>query len=463
MADTVSERGRALGPEDLPTPTLAPRVGVILAAGRSERLAEVTGGGSKALVRVGGPRLVERAIRTLLLEGLEQVVVVVGYQAGPVAAVVDRIEPGRVRAALAEGWELGNGSSLAAAEPYLEGEDSFVLVTCDHVFDPGALTALVRSGRPGVLVDHRPDPEAWAEGTRVRMEGDHVVAFSKQLEERAIDCGAFLLPTTVFDAQRLVAARGDGSLAGVVTELAASTPLAAVPLPDGVSWQDVDTPEDLRRVTGMIRRSLTKREDGPVSRYLNRPISTRLSMRLAHLAIHPDVVSIVAALVGIVAAVALAAGEAVLGGLLVHVSSILDGVDGEIARLQVRPSPWGALFDGVLDRIADTTIVVGLGVWALAGTSDDRAVLALAVAATAGSMLSMATKDRIAALRLPPAPERWISYVLGGRDGRLFLVTICAVLGRPVLGLILVTVTTVLSLVVRVSLTRATIIAARRG
>src|SRR6266511_2373748 len=82
-----------------PTPaTRLPRVGVVLAAGRSERLGGVTGGGSKALLRVGGLSLVERAVRTLLARGLERVLVVVGHDAGPVATVVGRLARGRVRA-----------------------------------------------------------------------------------------------------------------------------------------------------------------------------------------------------------------------------------------------------------------------------------------------------------------------------------------------------------------------------
>ena len=203
-----------------PHATHRPRVGVVLAAGRSERLAGVTGGGSKALVRVGGRSLVERAVRGLLAEGIRRVVVVVGYQAGPVAAVVDRLAPGRVRAALAEDWELGNGASLAAAEPHLAGEVLFMLVTTDHIFGDGALAALARTGGPGVLVDHAPDAEAWAEGTRVLLHEERAVAFSKELDHPSIDCGAFLLPLEVFDAQRRSASRGDGSLAGAVTELA---------------------------------------------------------------------------------------------------------------------------------------------------------------------------------------------------------------------------------------------------
>jgi CDP-L-myo-inositol myo-inositolphosphotransferase len=458
MSETLFDQASAEPSRIPPSETLAfrrARVGVVLAAGRSERLADVTGGGSKALVRVGGLSLVERAVRGLLAEGLERVVVVVGYQAGPVAAVVDRLAPGHVRAAYAEDWELGNGASLAAAEPHLAGEDLFLLVTTDHVFGEGALVALVRSGAPSVLVDHAPEADAWAEGTRVRLHEEHVVAFSKELGDPSIDCGAFLLPMDVFDAQRRAAARGDGSLAGAVTELARVQPLAAVPLPRSAWWQDVDTPEDLRRAARMLRRSLTKEADGPVSRYLNRPVSTRLSVALAHLPIHPDAVSLIAFLVAVAAAWSLATGSAIFGAVLVHLSSVLDGVDGEIARLQVRASPAGALLDGVLDRLADAAVIAGLAVWTLDVTDATTLVVVLSVAAATGSMLSMASKDRIVALGIPPAPERWIGFLLGGRDARLLLVAVGALVRRPDLALWAVAVTSALSLSVRLLFTRA--------
>ena len=69
---------------------------VVLAAGRSERLRAVTGGGSKALIQLGGLKLVERAVRGLLNIGIREVLVVVGYHAGPVGAVVARLKPGKV-------------------------------------------------------------------------------------------------------------------------------------------------------------------------------------------------------------------------------------------------------------------------------------------------------------------------------------------------------------------------------
>jgi CDP-L-myo-inositol myo-inositolphosphotransferase len=451
VSDTLFEPAAAR-PEIRATPAKAfgrPRIAVVLAAGRSERLTDVTGGGSKALIRVGGLSLVERAVRTLLAKGIEHVVVVVGYQAGPVATVVNRIAPERVRATFAERWELGNGASLAAAEPHVAEEEAFLLMTTDHVFGEGALDPLLAAGRPAVLVDHAPEPVAWAEGTRVSLRAERAVAFSKELGDPSIDCGAFLLPPAVFDAQRAAQARGDASLAGAVTELARAGGLEAVALPPGAWWQDVDTPDDLRKVSSRLRRSLTKEADGPVARYLNRPVSTRVSMELAHLPLHPDVVSVVAFLVALSGAWALAMGSAIGGALLVHAASVLDGVDGEIARLRIRASAAGALLDGVLDRLGDAAIVCGLALWALDRGDDPGLVVGLAIGATAGAMLSMATKDRIAALAIPPPPERWIGFLLGGRDARLAFVTVFALVGRPLLAIAVVAITSALSLVAR--------------
>ena len=75
----------------------------------------------------------------------------------------------------------------------------------------------------------------------------------------------------------------------------------------------------------------------------------------------------------------------------------------------------------------------------------------LTVAATTGALLSMASKDRAAALGLPAAPERALGWLLGGRDGRLLLVAAGAVLGAPVAALAATTATSALSLNLRVA------------
>ena len=179
MSETLSEREL----ETLPAMGPRPRLGVVLAAGRSERLNRVSGGGSKALVRVGGLPLVERAVRLLLASGLEKVLVVVGHDAGPVAAVVNRLAPGRAQALYADRWELGNGASLSAVEHHVADENLFVLLTADHVFGEGALDELLVVGEPAVLVDEAPGAKEWAEGTRVRVVDGRAIAFGKDLDD----------------------------------------------------------------------------------------------------------------------------------------------------------------------------------------------------------------------------------------------------------------------------------------
>jgi choline kinase/phosphatidylglycerophosphate synthase len=455
MSDTLDRPELELVPPQAP-PMRRPRVGVILAAGRSERLSSVTGGGSKAVMRVAGMSLVERAVRTLLSAGITEVIVVVGHQAGPVAAVAKRAAPHAVRAVYADRWQEGNGASLSAAEPFVAEEDLFVLMTADHVFGEGALEPLLECRTPAVLVDHAPDEDAWAEGTRVRLDGERAVAFSKELGDPSIDCGAFLLPAAVFGAHRRAAARGDSSLAAAVTELVATTGITAVELPSVSWWQDVDTPEDLRRARRLLRTSLTKPSDGPVSRFLNRPISTRLSIALSPLRLHPDLVSLVSFVVAAAAAGAIAAGNGLAGGILVQLSSILDGTDGEIARLQLRASPSGALLDGILDRIGDALVIAAAAAWAIGLGRDPSTVAVATVAATTASMLSMASKDRIVALGMPAMPERALGWLFGGRDARLLILAVAVALAQPIAGIVVVAVTGLASVALRVLMAETT-------
>ena len=416
-----------------------PRSGVVLAAGRSERLSKATGGRSKALTHLGGVPLVERAVRSLFAAGLQRVVVVVGYQAEEVS-VAARLAGGDVEVVRAEAWEMGNGSSLAAALPAMSEEGVFVVLCGDHAFADGALAQLVSAGGPAVLVDPTPAPEAWAEGMRVRIEDGSAVAFRKDLDEQAIDCGAFVLPSGVFDAQREAASGGDHSLAGAVTALAGRERIQAVPLAADRWWQDIDTPHDLRVARNLVRRSLIKDSDGPVSRHLNRPISTRITMTLASLRVAPNLLSLLTFLVGLWAAWSLSASRALVGGLFVQAASVLDGVDGETARLHDRTSRWVAFLDDVLDRMVDAAIVAGLWLWVWDDPSRKFRVMIIAMSAVGWVGIHLAGKKGLAwahrALALPGLAERRpFGMLLGSRDVRLFLVAGAAALDQPWLAL----------------------------
>jgi CDP-L-myo-inositol myo-inositolphosphotransferase len=416
-------------------------------------MGKLTGGASKLLIEVGGLSLIERTVRLLARE-VERVVVVVGHDHDQVASRATRGAPGQVEVIHAESWEQGNGASLAAAQPAVSGDPLFLVVVGDHLLGEGILRDLLDAGGPAALVDPNLSEEDLEEATRVVVEDGYAVDFGKGRSSRWADCGAFVLSPAIFDCQQNAAALGNFELAGALSHLAQTSPISAVPVRAPGWWQDVDTPADLRRARERFRRSLAKPADGPVSRWLNRPLSTRVSMLLAPLRLSPDLLSLAVAVLGLLTAALLAVGQQLAGAILAQATSVLDGVDGELARLQLRAGPRGAMLDGALDRFVDAAIAAGLGVWSLNQGLKPWIAVVLTAAATAASLLSMATKDRAAALGLPSAPERTLGFLLGGRDGRLLLIAILAALGQPALALLAVTLTAGITAAARVYFVR---------
>ena len=65
-------------------------------------------------------------------------------------------------------------------------------------------------------------------------------------------------------------------------------------------------------------------------------------------------------------------GWLLAGGIVFLAGSLLDALDGTLARLTGKASPFGALLDSVLDRLSEAALFVGLAVYALdAGFTDN--------------------------------------------------------------------------------------------
>lgn len=176
--------------------------------------------------------------------------------------------------------------------------------------------------------------------------------------------------------------------------------------------------------------------DGPVARTLNRPLSRRISARVASSSLTPDQWSWIAFGTVAAGAGAFAVGAPRLGGVLTHAGSVLDGVDGEVARIQGTSSPAGALLDLVLDRVGDVALVAGLA----QASGSRRADWLMALVATNGILISGITKERIGAERESvsalqrdegrgAAIDRVVPWT--GRDGRLLAIAIGGLLRMP--------------------------------
>ncbi len=103
--------------------------------------------------------------------------------------------------------------------------------------------------------------------------------------------------------------------------------------------------------------------DGYISKYANRKASEPAARLLAKTRITPNQITWAAFGIALLSFISFVFGQNIIGGLLVQLSSIVDGIDGSLARLKGMTSAFGGFLDSVLDRYADILIVLGLTWW----------------------------------------------------------------------------------------------------
>ena len=420
---------------------------VILAAGRGSRAASVAPC-AKPLLRIQGLALLERSIATAMRAGINDFVIVTGYAAQQVtdfAVEVSRRRRVTIRVAENTDWERGNASSLLAARELLD--EPFVLLMADHILDHRILQQLMEHGlgEPGlrddalVLAIDRSDPATSEidldDVTRVALRGDRIEGIGKGLVAYdAFDTGAFLCSTAVFAAAEEVIEAGDGSVSAAVRRLAADGRAGVVDV-TGMQWMDVDTPADASRAASRLATEARgKSRDGWVSRVLNRPVSTRVTTPLL-LRLFPWITanqaSVFSAIVGVMAAACFVLQFPVAAALLTHAASVLDGTDGEVARLKRLDSPFGGFLDAILDRYTDSLIMLGLLYFALTsesvshglGRAAEPLILSVGMLAVSGTWLASYTTTKASSDLNHQYDGRWIGSGRG-RDIRLLIVTI---------------------------------------
>ncbi len=126
----------------------------------------------------------------------------------------------------------------------------------------------------------------------------------------------------------------------------------------------VRSASDARSVEGEMLASLIRPTDGFFARHFDRYLSRRLSVVLVGWGAHPNLITAVATLVGLVGAGLLASIDRplqVLGALIVIFATVLDGCDGEVARLSLRTSKLGGRLDLIGDNIVNAAVFVAIG------------------------------------------------------------------------------------------------------
>ena len=139
----------------------------------------------------------------------------------------------------------------------------------------------------------------------------------------------------------------------------------------------------------MLRR-LVKDSEGFMSRHVERKISLAVTRKLVETRITPNAMTLVSLGIGLVGAsfFVLPPGPGhVIGSLLFWLHSVLDGCDGELARLKFAESRWGGLLDFWGDNIVHSAVFSAIAA-GISRRKPGSTPLVLAASAVGGTLLS---------------------------------------------------------------------------
>jgi CDP-diacylglycerol--glycerol-3-phosphate 3-phosphatidyltransferase len=142
----------------------------------------------------------------------------------------------------------------------------------------------------------------------------------------------------------------------------------------------------------------------------------RLAMAL-HLT--PNTITVIGLLITLAASVLIAAGWLLLGAAILVAGSLLDAVDGALARATGGGTAFGSFLDSTLDRAGEAILYIGIGAWLITSQPDPLWPVLAVLVALAGSFLVSYAHARAqgiglaADVGLAPRTERLVIVIAG--------------------------------------------------
>jgi phosphatidylglycerophosphate synthase len=128
-------------------------------------------------------------------------------------------------------------------------------------------------------------------------------------------------------------------------------------------WQEIKTKTDLKIAEAKLLKNIQNKTEGWVAPRFNKPISFALTRSLIKTPITPNQITFLnlgVALTAFFLLIHTSYAARILGALVMQFSSIVDGCDGEVARLKLMTSRFGAWADTVMDDVANNLFFCAL-------------------------------------------------------------------------------------------------------
>jgi len=429
---------------------------LIIAAGNGTRMQSVTRGRHKSLMNLLGLKVIERVILGAKEAGIFEFVIVTGFKGKELKESVG--DGSRFGVSITfvhnNNWEKANGISVFKAKDYFK--ENFILLMSDHVFDWRTLFKLKRiklkEDECALAIDENLDSVLDIDDTtKVLVKNNKISSINKSLDiYNAYDTGMFLCSPNIFKVLKKTISHHKNSLSDGMRILAKEGKLRAFNI-KGRFWSDCDTYADIKFAENKLLKSLTKSEDGFLSKKINRRVSTFFTRFLIKTPITPNMISFAIPIIGILTFFILAKGVypwILIGGLLIQFMSIIDGCDGELARIKFLRSKWGGFLDANLDKYVDTAIVAGMALGYLKITGNEF-ILPIALLVIFGFGLDGYMPNKFVATVRRKLSFDVFKFINIGRDLRLLILALGAIFNQIFLAFAIIILIYHLKVVIR--------------
>jgi phosphatidylglycerophosphate synthase len=353
---------------------------------------EITGvvliAGEQCFVEVAGMPLIQRLLLSGARAGIQEWILLAWHGAQRLNATL------RTAAKLADiSWHVYDVQNAApeCLTTLLPTQD-VIAISCTAVFDERLLLALQQEEGTALCVTTT--AAATADGVTLQ---DGFVAAGVATTPPAhrftgiLRCSGALLEHIMYQAWGELQ-KTSTPLYTLLPGLIASTPTRAVDVSQHL-WVPLVDPMKASVVAAeeQLVRRLGRRGDSFIVRLLNRRISQALTKRLVRTAVTPNQITLFSATLGLTGAYLLAQPTdllQILGSLLFLCSTIIDGCDGEVARLTFQESDFGGKLDLLMDNVVHLFLFPGIAI-GLYRENGDSLALFLGALTLAGILVAL--------------------------------------------------------------------------
>lgn len=324
--------------------------------------------GTDPLVRLGGLTVLQRLLYTAQWAGIRKGLVLASSPNPEVERLI-REDPKNRTFVYLQLPTTGDSANFHGLEPCLQGD--LALLSTEWILDRLFLRHLFE--RPGPLV--RPVI------VTAREPADPEEAIKALPPVSLLPAEAAASLRAVLQSERPEEAAAEFLNSLPEAERIESGEPALIPIRKGSA-------QDLERARKALFQSLIKPTESYLSKNLERKISLSITGRLVDTAVTPNHISLISICMG------LASGwlflgpyrlHHIAGALLLWLSSVIDGCDGEIARLKFQESRLGSVLDFLGDNLVHIVVFFCIG-FGLYTRGEGMVYLALGILAALGTL-----------------------------------------------------------------------------